>query len=148
MDKQNLALIEDLMTEFRTLKAKVKSGLPMIEAEGRRMDDLLDSLEANGALEQATDELNARRHRAIRPDVASGYQPRGKVFDSFGSQLQAIHAAAQPGTEPDRKLFQVRAATGMSEGIPSDGGSIEAPYTSDRIRNNPQIQGSLNYATA
>ena len=150
MDKRNLALVENLMDEIKTVRDLKRNS---VAYDGARSDEkiaqLLMELDDSGAGSQASDELNARRHSAIRPEVGPGYSSRGKVFNTFGEQLQSIHRASQSGEAPDKRLYSVRAATGMSEGIPSDGGSkIKASHGSDAMMNNPQIQGNLNYATA
>ena len=49
---------------------------------------------------------------------------RGGPFKSFGEQLVAIRNAGSPGGQTDPRLFQVRAASGLSEGSPSDGGFL------------------------
>jgi HK97 family phage major capsid protein len=148
MDKHNLALIEELLTEFRNLKAKVNKGLSLSDEERVRLDGILDSLEENGALNQITDELNASRgRRGIRPDVsynpypASAYRGnKGEFFSSLGEQLQCIYQAAQSGQKPDERLFKVnekeiRAATGLGEAIPSTGGFLlEGSFTTDLVK--------------
>jgi len=46
-------------------------------------------------------------------------------FKSFGQQLQAVAQAARPGQRADERLFQIRnAATGLNEGIGSEGGFL------------------------
>jgi HK97 family phage major capsid protein len=48
-------------------------------------------------------------------------------FKTLGSQIRSIIRAGTPGEKVDRRLFEVaetRAATGLSEGIPSDGGFL------------------------
>ena len=47
--------------------------------------------------------------------------------------MQAIRRAAEPGQEPDRRLFQVRAALGLSESVPSDAGFLLEPSFSKEI---------------
>jgi len=44
-------------------------------------------------------------------------------FQSFGQQLMAVISASRPGGHVDPRLFK-GAATGLSEGIPSDGGFL------------------------
>lgn len=45
-------------------------------------------------------------------------------FETFGHQLLAIRNAGLPGGQTDQRLFDVRAATGLNEGTPSDGGFL------------------------
>ena len=44
------------------------------------------------------------------------------VFRSLGEQAQAIARAAMPGREVDQRLYSIRAALGLSETVPSEGG--------------------------
>jgi HK97 family phage major capsid protein len=56
-------------------------------------------------------------------------------FPTFGEQLQAVQRAAFPGQQPDPRLFDVvkRAATGMSEGVPAEGGFLVQTDFSTRL---------------
>lgn len=45
-------------------------------------------------------------------------------FKSFGEQLMAVAAAARAGVRPDSRLVEFRAATGLNEAIPSEGGFL------------------------
>jgi hypothetical protein len=56
-----------------------------------------------------------------KPDVKRSYDENRK-FRSFGEFLQAVMMAGSPGNRIDARLVETRAATGMGEGIPSDGG--------------------------
>ncbi len=56
-------------------------------------------------------------------------------FESMGDQVRAIIRAGTPGGEVDRRLYEVRAATGLSEGVGSDGGFLlQADFSYDLIR--------------
>lgn len=45
-------------------------------------------------------------------------------FKSIGEQFRAIRQAGTPGGEVDQRLYQIRAASGLSETVPSDGGFL------------------------
>jgi HK97 family phage major capsid protein len=61
-------------------------------------------------------------------------------FKSFGQQLQAVAQAARPGQRADERLFQIRnAATGLNEGIGSEGGFLVQTDFSNEI-----LQDSFN----
>jgi HK97 family phage major capsid protein len=47
-----------------------------------------------------------------------------RPFASFGEQLQSIITASRPGGIVDSRLSQIAAATGLSEGVASDGGFL------------------------
>lgn len=64
-------------------------------------------------------------------NIAGG---KGKVFRSFGDQLQAVYKAGRQGVV-DSRLMQVRAATGMGETVPSDGGwLVESDFSREIIQ--------------
>lgn len=54
-----------------------------------------------------------------------------KPFENFGAQLQSIMTAYQPGGSVDPRLFA--AASGMSQGVPAEGGFLVAPEFSTSI---------------
>jgi HK97 family phage major capsid protein len=137
MDKKNLALVENLMDEIKMVRDLKRNS---VAYDGARSDEkiaqLLMELDDSGAGSQASDELNARRHSAIRPEVGPGYSSRGKVFNTFGEQLQSIYKASRPGEAPDKRLYSVRAALGLSESVPSDSGFLlEASFSKEIFRN-------------
>lgn len=70
---------------------------------------------------------------AAIPSTNAATTPRGP-FVSLGEQLRAIvRAGAQTTTTPDPRLYEVRAAAGASEAVPSDGGFLLQPEFSRRI---------------
>jgi len=58
-----------------------------------------------------------------RPQSAPADRPRDR-FSSLGEQLSAVIRAGLPDGTVDPRLRNIRAATGLSEGIPSDGGFL------------------------
>jgi HK97 family phage major capsid protein len=73
----------------------------------------------------------ARRTMLVGPPALTGFQ--GQPFRSFGEQMRAVHAHAV-GNANDSRL--VMAASGMSEGSPSDGGfMVQTDFSSELIRN-------------
>ena len=58
------------------------------------------------------------------------------LFDSLGDQIRAVITAGSPGGATDPRLHQVRAATGLNEAIPSDGGFLIEPTYSRKILEN------------
>ncbi len=60
----------------------------------------------------------------------------GETFSSFGEQLRAVVDAGTPGRETDPRLFEVRAASGLSKGISSEGGFlVEETFVSRLMEN-------------
>lgn len=102
--------------------------------ERQMADDKLsriEELEANIALEKRTQNTLDRSVRSeIDPDVTQvdtkrekSAQEKRDSFASRGEFLQAVMRAGTPGQAIDRRL-STRAASGLSEGIPSDGGFL------------------------
>jgi HK97 family phage major capsid protein/HK97 family phage prohead protease len=69
-----------------------------------------------------------------KPLMETTTRDDSKPFESFADQVGAITRAGLPGGSADRRLSDVRAATGLQEGIPSDGGFLlQDSYASDII---------------
>jgi HK97 family phage major capsid protein/HK97 family phage prohead protease len=74
------------------------------------------------------------REPISKPLMETTTRDQDKPFESFADQVSAITRAGLPGGTADRRLSDIRAATGMSEGIPSDGGFLlQDSYASDII---------------
>lgn len=63
-------------------------------------------------------------------------------FPNLGTQLQAVVRAAKH-QEIDDRLHEIRAATGLSEGIGSDGGFVVAPQYSNQILEKSYMTGEI-----
>jgi HK97 family phage major capsid protein len=123
MDK----LIELRREEIR-LSDEVRA---LLDKEDRSADEctslegLLDDLDA--CKKEISNEQRARdlgvRTPAAPLETDAGSEPE-KRFESFGEQLQAVIRAGIPGGEVDERLVESRAASGMSEAVPSDGGFL------------------------
>jgi len=59
-----------------------------------------------------------------RPQGAGGVGHNTGGFRTLGEQMSAVMRAGVPGGETDQRLFDIRAASGLSESIPSDGGFL------------------------
>ncbi len=80
------------------------------------------------------DTVKRSQREPTRPDVKRGYD-ENKKFRTFGEFLQAVMMAGSPGNRIDSRLVETRAATGMGEGIPSDGGFlVQTDFASELIK--------------
>lgn len=52
------------------------------------------------------------------------YKSNNGPFESFGLFLQAVRSAGVPGGGENKKLLEIRSASGLSETVPSDGGYL------------------------
>jgi len=71
-----------------------------------------------------------------KPGLGDPQNRQEAIFGSFGEQIQAVVRAGTPGSSTDPRLFEVRAASGLNEGIPSDGGFlVDSAYSNDILEN-------------
>lgn len=129
--------IKALLKKVSDIDAKcVAENRDMSEAEVALKSEILDRVDELrkqvGVLERAeriNDELNAtgkpvtvesRKTTPIRTEEAK----KKDRFSSFGEQLAAVMQAALPGGHVDPRLLNVRAATGLNETVPSEGGFL------------------------
>jgi HK97 family phage major capsid protein/HK97 family phage prohead protease len=74
------------------------------------------------------------REPISKPLMETTTRDQNKPFDSFADQVGAITRAGLPGGTADRRLSDIRAATGLGESIPADGGFLlQDSYASDII---------------
>jgi len=128
---------EKYTDELRRLKEKIDGeGRHPTSSESKRASyllDLLDGLDdgvavAGGNENWAVIPNPGIEQRSSRNARYSGMRP----FKTLGEQMQCIARAGTPGGEIDNRLHEVRAATGLSEGIGGDGGFLIQPdYSSD-----------------
>lgn len=62
--------------------------------------------------------------------------PKVTPFKTFGEQLVAVVASTHPGGAADSRLLDIQAATGLSEGVPADGGFlVQTDFSSELLKN-------------
>jgi len=109
---------EDEKEEVRAKLSEADELQELIELEKRRID-----LEGKFA---STDNDDDKKHRAMKPDLDDKRSldlGKKKVFGSLGEQLQAVMKAGM-GQRVDPRLYEIRAATGLSEAVGADGGFL------------------------
>ena len=110
--------------------AMAEAILPQLDA---RIDARMET-ELNAQVAAQLEELgvlDADGALAVRPPQ----DPEGDtpLFADFGEQLQAIRQASMAGQIADPRLGQIMAQTGMSEGVPEDGGFLLQESFSNEI---------------
>ncbi len=96
------------------------------EAKYQALDN--EATEVAGGIER--EEALAERIRGMRtvPNMAEPVEEKPAEerpkFESFGHFLQAAWRASLPGSTPDPRLRRLGAASGLSEGVASDGGFL------------------------
>ena len=118
---------EDVTEEIREEMKTLMDGLDTIKTDiedEKRAIDLETSWSVPDAAQTVVDgELGGDNSRS---DVQTGDNREGmKPWESFGHHMVAVREAAMPGHAIDPRLFEEsRAATGLGEEIPSDGGFL------------------------
>jgi len=116
-----VALIEKAQAEGRFLSEEEEKQLKTYEDELRKWDETINHarnlMGDGGAKQKITPE-------PIRHDPAKDSPLEGeKRFATFGEQMLAVYRAAAPDGRIDPRLT-TRAASGLSESVPSDGGFL------------------------
>ena len=109
MTQQAIAMAERIAPQLHPLiQARMETAQAAYNAQ------LIADLQARGLLDASG--------QVIRPPA----DPRAatRPFARFGDQLRAIMQSTGPGAVVDKRLLDVYAATGMSEGTPADGGFL------------------------
>jgi HK97 family phage major capsid protein len=113
-----------LVTEMEALAAK---GTAITAEEEKRFDAIqaeIDGIDkAVARLEKAQGAASAQ-HPADSHVQVLGNREADRPFASLGEQIRAVIASAQIGATIDPRLLRVQAATGLSGGVPSDGGFL------------------------
>jgi len=124
-----MAALNKAEKEDRFLTEDEKKELDAYEEEIRSWDDLISRKEkmmASKPMEEAKEEMPEAKPIPSATDE--------KRFASFGEQLMATYRAAMPGGWLDERL-STRAASGLNETNPSDGGFlVQQDFVSDLLK--------------
>uniref|UniRef100_A0A6M3XF56 Putative capsid protein n=1 Tax=viral metagenome TaxID=1070528 RepID=A0A6M3XF56_9ZZZZ len=125
--KHGLIVAVRKFDEERTRDGAVMSGEDQ-EEYNRMMADIR-AMELEIKREEELQELEMRN----APATAAANEP-GRPFPTLGDQLMAVRDF-YTGRRQDARLFQVRAATGLNEGVPSEGGFlVQTDFVSDLLK--------------
>jgi len=137
--KEEINLMVDSIAEIRDLAVNENRDLTISEAN--KLDEVLDEIEMIERLIQTEERTQTKLHRLSLPgkpltlsedgDVdpdTGGARPLKRDKDKFftlGEQLAAVMRASSPGQSTDPRLLQAEnRATGLGEGVASDGGFL------------------------
>jgi HK97 family phage major capsid protein len=139
--------IQGLRKSLGDISAKVtqenRDPLPEEVSLIEEINDKVEELEKTVNALERSERISARLEKPPQaeskekpkptPGVKIGSDSREKDrFQSFGHQLSAVMQASRPGGHIDPRLF--RAATGLSEGVSSDGGFlVQQDFSSDLL---------------
>lgn len=86
-------------------------------------------------MQEIKSQLEAMQNRKIFPERPGNEQQSESRFESFGEFLQATIRADMPGGSVDQRLLEGRAASGLAETIPSEGGYlIDRDFSNDLLK--------------
>lgn len=117
----NRAFTASEEAEYSTLEtdvANLEAEIAAEEAQNRREAEI--QAKAN-ALNASAGTIASRQEPAVQVGVNRESQ---KPWASFGEQMMAVRAAAAPGGGIDPRLTTRNSATGLNEGVGSDGGFL------------------------
>lgn len=112
-----MAVLNKAEAEDRFLSEEEQKDIDKYEEEIRAWDESIGRAEKLLAIEP---EDRSTEKPEVKPTPAKDNEKR---FSSFGEQLMAAHRAAMPGGKVDERL-STRAASGLNETTPSDGGFL------------------------
>ncbi|QGH20227.1 phage major capsid protein [Clostridium butyricum] len=111
-----LAVIDQAQKEGRFLTDEEDKNVKQFEEEMRKWDETIKRAEAIGVDDEPAPATDI-------PPVKPTPQNDEKRFASFGEQMMAVYRSASPDGRIDPRLT-TRAASGMNESVPSDGGFL------------------------
>lgn len=112
-----MAVLNKAEAEDRFLSEDEQKDIDKYEEEIRAWDESIGRAEKLLAIEP---EDRSTEKPEVKPTPAKDIEKR---FSSFGEQLMATYRAAMPGGKVDERLT-TRAASGLNESTPSDGGFL------------------------
>lgn len=112
-----MAVLNKAEAEDRFLSEEEQKDIDKYEEEIRAWDESIGRAEKFLAIEP---EDRSTEKPEVKPTPAKDNEKR---FSSFGEQLMAAYRAAMPGGKVDERL-STRAASGLNETTPSDGGFL------------------------
>jgi len=125
--------IKNLMKKVGDIDTKcVAESREIAEAELALKNELLDTVEDIRKIVASMERQERISRDLEKPEGSLTVPDNAKIevvdtrakdsFSSFGEQLAAVINAGSPGGRTDPRLLNIRAAAGMSETVPSDGG--------------------------
>lgn len=115
-----LAILEKAQAEGRFLTEEEEKQVRQLEEEMKRWDD---TIARTRALMEEEEQPEERDMEPAKPNPRKTSEEGEQRFATFGEQMLAVYRAAAPDGRVDPRLT-TRAASGLSESVPSDGGFL------------------------
>ena len=130
---QAVAVLTKAENEDRFLTDEENAEVKRFEDEIAKWDESIRRAESVAAITRAA-EGEAAEERADEPEIKPTPKNEEKGFRSLGEQLMAVYRAAVPGGKIDERL-STRAASGLNETNPSDGGFlVQKDFVSELLK--------------
>jgi len=130
---QAVAILNKAEKEDRFLSDEENKEVKRIETEIANWDESIRRAESIGALTRSA-EKEETEERSDEPEVKPMPKKEDKGFRCLGEQLMAVYRAAMPGGRIDERL-STRAASGLNETNPSDGGFlVQKDFVSELLK--------------
>lgn len=144
MIEKHMKKVGDMRAQFHTENREpTKEERDLIQNMLDRVDELRELKAVEERVQKTNDDLSAPTTTPIKPELTenrsliTGGEDRAskEKFTSFGEQMAAIVRADTPGQTIDPRLLTVRAASGLNETIPSDGGwLVQQDFSSEILK--------------
>ena len=116
-----MAMLTKAEEESRFLTDEEKAEVDKLESEIRSWDDSI--MRSKKMMAYEPESSKGAEENMEEPEVKSVPSDNSKKFISLGEQMMAVYRAAAPGGRLDTRL-STRAASGLNESNPSDGGFL------------------------
>lgn len=122
-----LATAQSILTkaigEQRALTEAENTDVAGLRAKAQSIADTIKHAEDLRAMTAGATSGTRDNGYQLFADTAGSAESRGP-FQSLGEQLRSVVMAGRGGNQPDPKLFEVRAASGLNEAVPSEAGFL------------------------
>lgn len=133
------AILAALDAENRAMTPEEKTAAAANKARVLEIDGEIRDLEEQAELVRSAPSATAKPAPGVAPVNPEAPQKAG--FKSFGEMLVSVAHAAQPGHNIDARLLA--GPTGMSEGVPADGGFFVQQDMSSELLRKTFTQGEI-----
>jgi HK97 family phage major capsid protein len=116
------SILDKAIAESRGLTADEQKDIGNLREKAQAVTDTIKTFEELRGMTAGGGSTTSSAARAAFTAGGATPETRGP-FSSLGEQLRSIQQAAMPGTQPDARLFEIRAAA-LNEGVPSEGGFL------------------------
>lgn len=134
------AMLDAAKTDNRNFTADEETIFAAHEAERDQLVARIAEEDKQAKREADMVALNAQMSASVnslpRPNIEGGAdRVASKPWAGFGEQMLAVRAAAAPGGTIDPRLIVKNAATGLNEGVTSDGGFlVQQDFTTELLK--------------